>query len=207
MSVQKKNGVGKTVFPRRTCSKGKSQQNPRPEGCVCVWLLYMAEKQALGTWHRSYTWTLKYLGRFQTVFHLSDCTHLFLAPSEGLLQYRWAVDFVLGEECTGNATLKHQRRLWLTPWKSVEYLPLNGSSNCSAVVRVVLSSRLWPSPTGISETWWDGSCNWSALLDGYRLFRRERQRSGGGVTLWKRRVGMSGVHSWEPLIKNQGTNK
>ncbi|KAJ7411667.1 hypothetical protein BTVI_48805 [Pitangus sulphuratus] len=26
--------------------------------------------------------------------------------------------------------------------------------------------------TGISETWWDETCDWSALLDGYRLFRR-----------------------------------
>ncbi|KAJ7395238.1 hypothetical protein BTVI_157081 [Pitangus sulphuratus] len=39
--------------------------------------------------------------------------------------------------------------------------------------------------TGVSETWWDASCNWSALLDGYRLFRRDRQgRRGRGVALY-----------------------
>ncbi|KAJ7398093.1 mitochondrial fission process protein 1 [Pitangus sulphuratus] len=35
---------------------------------------------------------------------------------------------------------------------------------------------------GISEPRWDESCDWSALLDGYRLFRRDRQgRRGRGV--------------------------
>ncbi|KAJ7402610.1 hypothetical protein BTVI_84811 [Pitangus sulphuratus] len=36
----------------------------------------------------------------------------------------------------------------------------------------------------INETWWDETCDWIALLDGYRLFRRDRQgRRGGGVEL------------------------
>ncbi|GAB0203307.1 hypothetical protein GRJ2_002796300 [Grus japonensis] len=35
---------------------------------------------------------------------------------------------------------------------------------------------------GISETWWEESC---AVMDGYRLFRRDRQgRRGGGVALY-----------------------
>ncbi|KAJ7410618.1 rna-directed dna polymerase from mobile element jockey-like [Pitangus sulphuratus] len=39
--------------------------------------------------------------------------------------------------------------------------------------------------TGISETWWDETCNWSALLDGYQFFRRDRQgRRGRGVALY-----------------------
>ncbi|KAJ7415274.1 hypothetical protein BTVI_38760 [Pitangus sulphuratus] len=38
--------------------------------------------------------------------------------------------------------------------------------------------------TGISETWWDESCDWSALLDGYRLCRKDMQgRRGRGVAL------------------------
>lgn len=47
-------------------------------------------------WGCSYTWTLILwnLDRFQSVFHLSECTRPFSAPSEELLQYRWAVDFV-----------------------------------------------------------------------------------------------------------------
>ncbi|KAK4810454.1 LOW QUALITY PROTEIN: hypothetical protein QYF61_004234 [Mycteria americana] len=37
----------------------------------------------------------------------------------------------------------------------------------------------------ITETWWDESCNWSAVIDGYKLFRRDRQgRRGGGVALY-----------------------
>ena len=37
----------------------------------------------------------------------------------------------------------------------------------------------------ISETWWDDSHNWSAAMDGYKLFRRDRQgRRGSGVVLY-----------------------
>ena len=36
----------------------------------------------------------------------------------------------------------------------------------------------------LTETWWDESHDWSVAIDGYRLFRRDRQgRSGGGVAL------------------------
>ena len=35
---------------------------------------------------------------------------------------------------------------------------------------------------GITETWWDGSYDWSVEMEGYRLFRKDRQgRQGGGV--------------------------
>jgi len=38
--------------------------------------------------------------------------------------------------------------------------------------------------TGITETWWDSSCDWSAAMEGYRLFRKDRQgRRGGGIIL------------------------
>ena len=38
---------------------------------------------------------------------------------------------------------------------------------------------------GISETWWEESCDWCAVMDGYRLFRRDKQcRRGGGVALY-----------------------
>ena len=37
----------------------------------------------------------------------------------------------------------------------------------------------------ITETWWNDSRNWSAAMDGYKLFRRDRQgRRGGGVALY-----------------------
>ncbi|GAB0178102.1 hypothetical protein GRJ2_000275500 [Grus japonensis] len=39
--------------------------------------------------------------------------------------------------------------------------------------------------TGITETWWDSSCDWSVGMEGYRLFRKDRQgRRGGGIALY-----------------------
>ena len=39
----------------------------------------------------------------------------------------------------------------------------------------------------ITETWWDVSHDWSVPIDGYKLFRRDRQgRRGGGVVLYVR---------------------
>jgi len=40
---------------------------------------------------------------------------------------------------------------------------------------------------GINETWWNDSHDWSAGIQGYRLFRRDRQsRRCGGVALYVR---------------------
>ena len=37
----------------------------------------------------------------------------------------------------------------------------------------------------VMETWWDDSHEWTAAMDGYKLFRRDRQgRRGGGVVLY-----------------------
>ena len=39
----------------------------------------------------------------------------------------------------------------------------------------------------ITETWWDVSHDWSAPVEGYKFFRRDRQgRRGGGVALYVR---------------------
>jgi len=39
----------------------------------------------------------------------------------------------------------------------------------------------------ITETWWDDSHDWSAAVDVYKLFRRDRRGKGGsGVTLYVR---------------------
>jgi len=39
----------------------------------------------------------------------------------------------------------------------------------------------------ITETWWDSSHDWLAVMDGYRLFRKDRQtRRGGGLALYVR---------------------
>ena len=38
---------------------------------------------------------------------------------------------------------------------------------------------------GITETWWDGSYDWSVGMEGYSLFRKDRQgRQGGGIALY-----------------------
>ncbi|XP_065409830.1 uncharacterized protein LOC135972960 isoform X1 [Chrysemys picta bellii] len=40
---------------------------------------------------------------------------------------------------------------------------------------------------GITETWWDNSHDWSTVMDGYKLFRKDRQgRKGVGVALYVR---------------------
>ena len=37
----------------------------------------------------------------------------------------------------------------------------------------------------ITETWWDHCHEWNAAMDGYKLFRKDRQgRRGGGVALY-----------------------
>ena len=38
---------------------------------------------------------------------------------------------------------------------------------------------------GISEIWWEEPCDWSTMMDGYTLSRRDRQgRQGGEVALY-----------------------
>ena len=37
----------------------------------------------------------------------------------------------------------------------------------------------------ITKTWWNDLHSWSAVMDGYRLFKRDRKgRKGGGVALY-----------------------
>lgn len=39
--------------------------------------------------------------------------------------------------------------------------------------------------TGITEIWWDDAHDWSVGLDGYKLFRKHKQRRrGGSVALY-----------------------
>ena len=39
----------------------------------------------------------------------------------------------------------------------------------------------------ITETWWDRSHDWSVAMDGYKLFRKDRQgRKGSGMALYVR---------------------
>ncbi|PKU32066.1 rna-directed dna polymerase from mobile element jockey- hypothetical protein [Limosa lapponica baueri] len=51
----------------------------------------------------------------------------------------------------------------------------------------------------ITETWWGKSHDWSAAIDGYELFRRDRQgRRGGGVALYVKEW----IESEELSLKN-----
>ena len=53
-------------------------------------------------------------------------------------------------------------------------------------LEALVSSRSY-NIIGISETWWNESHDWSAGMEGCRLFRRDRQgRQGGGVALYVR---------------------
>ena len=38
----------------------------------------------------------------------------------------------------------------------------------------------------ITETWWDHSHDWSAAMDGYKIFRKDRQGRSDGVALYVR---------------------
>ena len=53
-----------------------------------------------------------------------------------------------------------------------------------------LEAIVWPASydlVAIMEAWWDRSHNWSAAVDGYKVFRRDRQgRMGGGMALYVR---------------------
>lgn len=47
------------------------------------------------------------------------------------------------------------------------------------------AAQSWVYISGISKTWREESCDWCYMMDGYRLFRRDRQnRQGGGVALY-----------------------
>ncbi|GAB0208991.1 hypothetical protein GRJ2_003364800 [Grus japonensis] len=64
----------------------------------------------------------------------------------------------------------------------------------------------------ITETWWDSSNDWNAVMDGYILFRKDRPaRQGGGVVLYVReqlecielRLGVDEVESLWVRMKGQ----
>ena len=53
----------------------------------------------------------------------------------------------------------------------------------------------------ITETWWNDSHSWSAVMDGYRLFKRDRQgRKGSGVALYVKK-------EWECMEVNDSDDR
>lgn len=49
---------------------------------------------------------------------------------------------------------------------------------------------------GISETLWEESCDWSAVMGSYRLFRRDRQVRQRDSMVCKGAVGLFSTCSW-----------
>ncbi|GAB0181616.1 annexin A13 [Grus japonensis] len=60
-----------------------------------------------------------------------------------------------------------------------------GGTDEETLIRILVTRAEGCDLIGITETWWDGSCDWSVGMEGYRLFRKDREgRRGGGVTLY-----------------------
>ncbi|XP_073188209.1 uncharacterized protein [Lepidochelys kempii] len=66
------------------------------------------------------------------------------------------------------------------------YTNAQSLGNKQGELEVLVMSRNYD-VIGITETWWDNSYDWSTVMDGYKLFRKDRQgRKGGGVALYVR---------------------
>ncbi|CAM5155513.1 unnamed protein product [Natator depressus] len=66
------------------------------------------------------------------------------------------------------------------------YTNVQSLGNKQGELEVLVMSRNYD-VIGITETWWDSSHDWSTVMDGYKLFRKDRQgRKGGGVALYVR---------------------
>ncbi|CAM5114317.1 unnamed protein product [Natator depressus] len=66
------------------------------------------------------------------------------------------------------------------------YTNAQSLGNKQGELEVLVMSRNYD-VIGITETWWDSSHDWSTVMDGYKLFRKDRQgRKGGGVALYVR---------------------
>ncbi|RMC14066.1 hypothetical protein DUI87_09153 [Hirundo rustica rustica] len=61
----------------------------------------------------------------------------------------------------------------------------------------------------VTETWWDDSNSWSTALNGYKLFRRDRQgRRGGGVAVYiKQTLDTAGIETKEMELNAYGKGK
>ena len=57
---------------------------------------------------------------------------------------------------------------------------------------------------GISETWWEESCDWSPVMDSYSLFRSERQdRQGGGIAQYvQEELGCAALAVGDNMVEN-----
>jgi len=72
----------------------------------------------------------------------------------------------------------------------LEFLPEMSVHQCSSVGNKQEESEICVRSQGhdliaVTETWWDSSHDWNAIMDGYTLFRKDRPtRQGGGVALY-----------------------
>jgi len=61
--------------------------------------------------------------------------------------------------------------------KSIAQLPIYPNAQSMGSKQEKLEAIVQEDSCGlvaITETWWDDSHNWSAAMDGYKLFRRDR---------------------------------
>uniref|UniRef100_A0A8C3FIA9 C-type lectin domain-containing protein n=1 Tax=Chrysemys picta bellii TaxID=8478 RepID=A0A8C3FIA9_CHRPI len=58
------------------------------------------------------------------------------------------------------------------------YTNARSQGNKQGELEVLAQSRNYD-VIGITETWWDNSHDWSTVMDGYKLFRKDRQGRKG----------------------------
>ncbi|GAB0206897.1 hypothetical protein GRJ2_003155300 [Grus japonensis] len=109
----------------------------------------------------------------------------------------------------GLETMEHQVGIRASPLKKVTgsvaqlkciYTKAHSIDNKQEELEAIVQQENYDI-VAITETWWDDLHNWSAAMDGYKLFRRDRQgRRGGGVALYVREC-------FDCLELNDGDNR
>ncbi|KAK4816845.1 hypothetical protein QYF61_023967 [Mycteria americana] len=78
------------------------------------------------------------------------------------------------------------KETWMTAQLQCLYTNARSMGNKQEELETIVHQENYDM-VAITETWWDDSHNWSAVMDGYKLFRRDRRgRTGGGVALYVR---------------------
>ncbi|KAK4810917.1 hypothetical protein QYF61_013325 [Mycteria americana] len=78
------------------------------------------------------------------------------------------------------------KETWVTVQLKCLYTNVRSMGNKQEELEAIVQQENYDM-VAITETWWDDSHNWSAAMDGYKRFRRDRRgRRGGGVALYVR---------------------
>ncbi|KAK4806799.1 hypothetical protein QYF61_005595 [Mycteria americana] len=80
----------------------------------------------------------------------------------------------------------YMKEAWVTAQLKCLYTNARSMGNKQEELEAIVHQENYDM-VAITETWWGDSHNWSAAMDGYKLFRRDRRgRRGGGVALYVR---------------------